>query len=74
MLDGRGRTTARDAMRHELDLPRLLRRAAELDAHTYRLWCEAISHGYSEHWVSRRMAELCTPERNSPGPKKLFRS
>ena len=43
------------------DIPRLLRRAAEHDVHTRRLWCEAILRGYSAEWVARRLAELFKP-------------
>lgn len=40
------------------DIARMLRVAAERDAHTRRLWAEAIKRGHSCHWVERRLAEI----------------
>lgn len=44
--------------RHAFDLLRALRRAAAYDEHNRRLWHEALTRGYSDTWVARRLAEL----------------
>lgn len=41
-----------------IDIARLLRRAAEHDAHSRRLWQQAIAEGLSPQWVERRLAEV----------------